>query len=970
MPMTLLALTLGWLGLLFALARLAEAREAFRRLSTHPLVYSLSLGVYATSWTFLGAVGLAREQGLTFLAVSVGPLLSAMLVPALWLPLLRVLKRNQLATVADLFAFRYRSQALGFAVALTMVLGIIPYLAVQVRSVAHTTRMLAPHLDTQLVGLAFCGVMVVFATLFGARHAAATERHPGLVVAIAFESTVKLLALLAVGVAVLWREGLPSPSAAQVEQMVEPVRSGGFITVLLLSVAAPFLLPRQFHMAFTEAPEGEAGERGLRTATWAFPTFLLLMNLPIPLVLWAGERLAPDGNADLYVLTVVARSPLLQSFAWLGGVSAASAMVIVSTLALSSMSLTHLVLPFQPMAEGDVYGRLRFARRVAVATLLAMAYLTFLALEQRIPSRGGTLAHVGLVSFAAVLQLVPGLTGVLFFPRANRSGVLAGLLVGVLVWLLLLALPLVGVVWVPLPEALTAGDALAVPALLSLSANVIGAVLGSHWSAQTPEEREAAARCRSELAPVALGLLPESVEGFVDRLSTVLGRAAARVEVEDALSNLKLTREERRPAQLETIRTALEARLTGLMGPVLSHAALRTEPPSAVETATPLAERLRLLEAEVELAAQRGHTSAAEALQAWQKAVFASLPVGVAVLGPQGEVAWWNRMMELLSGLPLEEVLGRPLQGRLGEALKVDGEHRWEVEASDGSEPGEVPPSRTWRVSSAILDGAPALPQGRVVVVEDLSAQRTLEARVAHQDRLASIGQLAAGVAHEVGNPLSAILMVAQNLLREKAPNDVPERLSLIVSEALRIDGIVKTLLTFSRTGRASRERRTSQVSLGRAVASAVTLCRLARRRDFVVEVPADGPWVEGVESELVQVVVNLLNNASDATPQGRSIRVWAAEAEGGSALGVEDEGAGMSEDVRRHLFEPFFTTKDPGGGTGLGMSIVESLVQAHGGRILVDSAPGRGTRLTLRFPASEGGPRWLTPVPAERPRA
>lgn len=950
MTATLLLVTLGWLTLLFVLARLAEARESFRRYSNHPLVYSLSLLVYATSWTFLGAVGLARTQGLTFLAVSVGPLLSALLVPAVWLPLFRILRRHQLATVADLFAFRYRSQALGFAVTMTMVVGILPYLAVQVRSVAHTTRVLARDLDTQLVGLVFCGVMVVFATLFGARHAATRERHPGLVVAMAFESTVKVVALLAVGIAVLLTTEAATPTAAEIQHLVGPATSGGFVTVLLLSVAAPFLLPRQFHMAFTEAPDGEAGERALTTATWAFPLILLVMNLPIPLVLWAGDRLNPEGNADLYVLTVVERIPALQYVAWLGGVSAASAMVIVSSLALSSMTLTHLVLPFRALSEGDVYRRLRAARRVVLAALLATAYLTFLAIEQQVPSRGGTLAQVGLVSFAAVLQLVPGVLGVLFFPRANRAGVLTGLTLGVGVWFVLIALPLVGVVPVHLPPEWTQGDALGLPSLLSVSLNALGTALGSSWSSQSSEERDAAARCRSEMAPVALGLLPPNVEGFVDRLAMVLGRAAARVEVEHALSALRLGREERRPAQLEQIRTALEVQLTSLMGPVLSHAALRTDATTQVEMTLPLADRIRRLEAEVELAIQRGHTSAAESLQAWLRAVFASLPVGVAVLGPHGEVVWWNRLLEKLAGRPLEDVVGHPVEGRLGEVLSRDGEHRWQV--IDGSQEAGDLPSRTWRVSSAALDGSPALPHGRVVVVEDLTSQRRLEARVAHQDRLASIGQLAAGVAHEVGNPLSAILMVAQNLLREQSPEDLPERLSLIVSEAMRIDGIVKTLLTFSRTGlNASTSRKTAVVSLGKVVSSAVRLSRLARRRDFVVEVPPEGPLVDGVESELVQVVMNLLTNAADATPAEKRIRVWAATVDGYAELGVEDEGVGMSEETRQHLFEPFFTTKDPGAGTGLGMSIVESLVAMHGGRVRLESEPGNGTRISLRFP-------------------
>jgi len=618
-------------------------------------------------------------------------------------------------------------------------------------------------------------------------------------------------------------------------------------------------------------------------------------------------------------------------------------------------------LPFRALGEGDVYGRLRSARRVVLAALLATAYLTFLALEQQVPSRSGTLAQVGLVSFAAVLQLVPGVLGVLFFPRANRAGVLTGLALGVSTWFILIALPLIGVVPVSLPLAWTEGDALGLPSLLSVSLNGLGMALGSSWSSQSTEERDAAARCRSEMAPVALGLLPPNVEGFVDRLAMVLGRAAARVEVEHALSQLGLGPGERRPAQLELIRTALEVQLTSLMGPVLSHAALRTDVTTQVEMTLPLAERIRRLEAEVELAAQRGHTSAAESLQAWLKAVFASLPVGVAVLGPQGEVVWWNRLLEHLAGRPLEDMVGHRVEGRLGEVLSRDGEHRWQV--IDGAqEVGELPP-RTWRVSSAALDGSPALPQGRVVVVEDLTSQRQLEARVAHQDRLASIGQLAAGVAHEVGNPLAAILMVAQNLLREQAPEDLPERLSLIVSEAMRIDGIVKTLVTFSRTGlNASTSRKSSVVSLGKVVSSAVRLSRLARRRDFVVEVPSVGPLVDGVESELVQVVMNLLTNAADATPADKGIRVWASTVDGYAEVGVEDEGVGMSEETQRHLFEPFFTTKDPGAGTGLGMSIVESLVATHGGRVRLDSEPGQGTRISLRFPLKVALDGWAVP--------
>lgn len=170
--------------------------------------------------------------------------------------------------MADLFAFRFRSQHLGAAV-VGMVVGLLPYLAVQLRSVAHTTQLLLPAADTRFTAALFVAIMLIFAMLFGARHAATRERHPGLVNAIALESVVKALALLAVGLAVL--VSFPNLSTpASTERMLEPVRSGAFVSVLLLSIPATFLLPRQFHMAFNEAPEGDEGERALRTATSAF----------------------------------------------------------------------------------------------------------------------------------------------------------------------------------------------------------------------------------------------------------------------------------------------------------------------------------------------------------------------------------------------------------------------------------------------------------------------------------------------------------------------------------------------------------------------------------------------------------------------------------------------------------------------------------------------------------------------------
>ncbi len=917
--MSLLLFTLGWLSLLFALARLAESRPSWTRFSQHPAVYAMSLGVYATSWTFFGAVGFARTQGISFIAVSLGPTLACLLIPSVFLPILRLVRRHQLATVADLFAFRYRSQALGVAVTLAMLVGVLPYLAVQVRAVASTAVALVPGLDPHFIGFAFCGVMLVFATLFGARHATTRERHPGLVMAIAFESAFKTLALLAVGV-VAWTLNI-SPSPGRVEAFLEPARTGGFGSVLLISIAATFLLPRQFHMAFTEAPEGEQGERALKTATWGFPLLLLVMNLPIPFVLWAGEALAPQANGDLYVLLVAERVPWLAPLVWLGGVSASSAMVIVASIALSSMSLTHLVLPWRRANGGDVYGTLVRQRRVVVGLLLLATFVVFLALEHGAgSSRGGALAQVGLVSFSAVLQLVPGVVGVLFLPRLSSSGVLAGLISGLVVWGVLLALPVIGLSGLTLPPWLAGNDVLGVSALVSLTVNVLVATVVTTLLPASPLELRAAQVCRDEVESLAPGRLPASLEGWVDRVARVVGRAAARVEVERVASELKLSRDETGVAALQRVGERLEANLTGLLGPVLSHAALAVSGDDE-PTEVPLAVRLRLLEEE----ARRGGSAAAEALRAWLSKVFAALPVGVCVVSPQGEPLWWNDGWTRLLGAPTAEGVRQ---------LGSDGEH--------------VVGGKALHLTSAEVSDEGPLPGGRVVVVEDLTERRALERTVAHQDRLASIGRLGAGVAHEIGNPLAGLLMVAQNLARESEPVDLQERLQSIVEQGRRIDDIVKALVTFSRREQQG-VRQPKLVMLDGVVRDAVALVSMTKHRKVEVALE-EGLLVSGVTGELIQVLVNLLSNAADASPVESVINVT-GRFDGEVVLEISDAGVGMSAEVQAKLFEPFFTTKDPGQGTGLGMSIVYSLVTAHGGRISVDSAPGQGTRVTLRFP-------------------
>ena len=276
----LFAVAMAYLLLLFGVAYATERGLVPGKLVRHPLTYALSLGVYATSWTYSGSVGFAKSQGFAFLTIYLGVTLACLLVPVLWEPVLRLCREHQLTSLADLFAFRFQSQGAGVLVTVFMLAGNLPYLALQIHAVTAAFKVLAQASPPSGIALMFCGLVTLFALLFGARHVTPRERHAGLGVAIAFESLVKLVALLTVGLVAVTSVfgGLSGLSRWLVEhpdalaRAYGPVQSGPWATLLLLSFAAGFLLPRQFHMAFTESLDG----RALRVAAWAFPLFLLL----------------------------------------------------------------------------------------------------------------------------------------------------------------------------------------------------------------------------------------------------------------------------------------------------------------------------------------------------------------------------------------------------------------------------------------------------------------------------------------------------------------------------------------------------------------------------------------------------------------------------------------------------------------------------------------------------------------------
>ncbi|RKH37131.1 ATP-binding protein [Corallococcus sicarius] len=977
----LVVASVGYLGVLFLVAYAAEKGRIPARITQHPLVYALALGVYATSWSYFGSVGYAARHGFRYLGIYLGLTLACLLAPVLWRPLLRLTRELQLTSLADLLAFRYPGQVTGTAVTLFALAGSLPYLALQIRAVVESARLLSPAASPALVGPGFCGVLVVFSLLFGARHPAPRERHEGLMLAIAFESGVKLLALVIVagwcvvsvfgGVGGLQDWLTLHPEA--VEALQRPARDASWAPLLVLSLVAAFLTPRQYHVAFTEAPERD----GLATVAWAFPLLMLLMNAAVPVLLWSGEALGLPWPADFHVLSVPAAkgAPALALLAFLGGVSAASAMVIVTTLALAPMCLTHLVLPLNTMrGRDDLYGWLLWARRVLIAAIILAGY----GFYRLIDTRPTGLVDLGLVSFVATAQFAPGVLGLLLWPQATRAGLLAGLGAGAATWTATLVAPLWEppsvVAWtnqVSVAMGFSADEPWGFATFTSLGLNALCFVAVSLATRQSLEETEAARVCAREAPGLSEGsVVASSPDEFRRQLEPVLGAQVAAAEVDRAREALDLSLDERRPAELRRLRDGVERNLSGLIGPVLARLAvgeaLRLDPGAR----TALADQLRFVEERLRDARDiRGPVRELEVVRRYLYRILEDLPLGVCAVGPDGEVVLWNAALEAVSRVPMDAVRGHPLArlpepwGALfsGLAQAHDGDTEVRVPVA-----GQTRSLRLHRSRLAHSEGDPAgASEGMTFLVEDWTERKAVDARLAHQDRLASLGRVAAGVAHEIGNPLTAIASLTQNLKYElEDPEAVRERVGLILQQCRRIDAIVRALVGFGHAGTVGGESRPfTRVAVGPLLAEAAQLARLSRKaRDVAcTHQSPDGLDVRGDAQRLEQVLVNLLTNAIDASPTGSCVELRADATGDEVRIQVEDRGHGIAPELSQRIFEPFFTTKQPGEGTGLGLALVEGIVREHGGSLRIEGRAGGGTRVTLslpRAPASEAPSR------------
>ena len=967
----LLFASLLYLGVLFGIAWITERDILPRHWVRHPLVYTLSLGVYAGIWAVYASVGLAAESGYGFLAYYLGISGAFLLAPILLNPIMRIGRAYQLTSLADLFAYRYRSQWAGTLVTLCSGGAILSLLSMQIQAVSTSASILAPDTSPRLISIMFSLIVVLFAMLFGARRHHEADNHPGLVVAIAFDSLVKLIALLVIGGVILFsvfdgmgglETWLESNAATSVATMSLSIDDGSWRALMLMSFAGALVLPHMYHMTFSENPSPKA----LAKASWGLPLYLLLLGIPVPLILWGGQALDVTTGPNFYTIGVAQalESPALTLLMYIAGLSAASGLMIVSTLALAGMVLNHVVLPLKtPKDQGDIYRWLQWVKRLLIAAIILLALLFHETVGKNLD-----LSILGAISLAGTLQLLPGALGVIYWPEGNRRGLIAGLVTGLVIWLITLVLPFSHtanlLAWLNAPMIPDYSN-WHIFTFVSLTANVSVFTLISALTTSTSEETSAAQACSvgALSRPQRRELLAGSSADFVRQLAEPLGFDVSRREIERALGQLKLPSVEYRPYQLRRLRDQVEVNLSGLLGPAVARDMVKRHIGFKPLARGGTAQDIRYVERALGDYQNRltGLAGELDNLRRHYRQTLQNLPIPACSVGEDGEILMWNQAIEELTGFTADDVVGARLMALpdhwhhlLDDFNSGDDLHRYKHRLDLKGRPHWL------NLHKATLSGPDHPDGGSVILVEDQTETRLLEDELMHSERLASVGRLAAGVAHEIGNPVTGISSLAQNLRLETDNPEILETASQIQQQTRRISTILQSLMNFARTGNHSQANLYEPVSIRRCVDESINLLSLSDqglRIHYINDCPAT-LLILGDEQRLLQVFVNLLANARDASPKGGYVRVT-GKADGYSAIiEIVDQGSGIPVDQLDHVFEPFYTTKATSKGTGLGLSLVYSIIEEHYGNIQVESptdpVSGLGTCVRLKLPAFE----------------
>ncbi len=1019
-----------YMAVLFAIAFYGDRRRAPLSPRVRAWVYSLSLAVYCTSWTFFGAVGQAADQLWSFLPIYVGPVLLMLFAPWVLQKMIMISKQENITSIADFIAARYgKSQALAVVVALICVVCVLPYIALQLKGIVLGVNLLigagpdSTGIRAQDTALIVSLILALFTIVFGTRNLDVTEHHRGMVLAIAFESLVKLTAFLAVGIFVTYGlyDGFgdlvdKARVAPQLnEYWKETVHWPAMLLQTGVAMTAIMCLPRQFHVLVVENIE----PRDLNLARWVFPIYLVLAALFVVPIALAGQMHLPAGvMPDSFVISLplAEAHPALALLAFIGGASAATGMVIVASVALSTMVSNDMLLPWLLRRKGEaeqpfeVFRHwLLTVRRVSIALILLLAYVSY-----RLLGSTASLATIGQIAFAAIAQLGPAMIGALYWKQANRRGVFAGLAAGSLLWAYTLVLPVVakglgwplhtfpGLAWLAGRPFGLSIEPLTLGVLLSLIGNfaLFGLVsvfsrtrVSEHWQASRFIGQEISQKLSSR------SMLAVQLEDLLMLAARFVGEERARQ------SFIRFAyRQGKGFTPSQNANDEWIAHTERLLAGVLGASSARAVVKAAIEG------REMQVEDVVKIADE-----ASEVLQfnrALLQGAIENITQGISVVDQSLRlVAWNHRYIELFEypdgliyvGRPIADIIRynaeRGLCGPGDPDLHVAKRLYWMRQGTPHTSERLFPNGRVIE-----LIGNPMPGGGFVMSFTDITnyrdaeqglknANESLEQRV--QERTFELSQLnhalieakgtaeaanqsksrfLAAVSHDLMQPLNAARLFSAALAhQEQLPEEATELVRHLDSSLRSAEDLITDLLDISRLegGRVSAEVAAFPLSnlydtLG------VEFRVLAQEHGIDFHVRGSKLRVESDIKLLRRVLQNFLTNAFRYA-KGHVLLGVRREA-GHLRLEVWDHGPGIPPDKLQVIFEEFKRLDShqtrAEKGLGLGLAIADRLCKVLGHRLEVRSWPGKGSVFSVSVPlARQPAPAPLNGHKVETPQ-
>ena len=1014
-------IALAYIGFLFLVASYGDSRHQLARGSrARLLIYPLSLAIYCTSWTFFGSVGVAARTGFEFLTIYIGPVLMVGLAYPLIIRIVRLAKGQNITSIADFIAARYgKSPAVAATVALIAIVGMIPYIALQLKAVSGSVGTILAAVSAgngaaePLLGdiaLFVALLMAAFAVLFGTRHIDATEHQDGLMLAIATESVIKLVAFLAVGSFVtfvmypgplaLFTDALQRPQTAAVLTSIPPATT--FLATTVLSLFAIVLLPRQFHVGVVE----NHSEAEVRRAAWLFPAYLVLINLFVMPIAMAGLLAFPAGgtDGDMFVLALPlkAHSELFALIAFIGGLSAATAMVIVESVALAIMVSNDIVIPLilkrraansgGPSSAGT---QLLTVRRIAIFAILFLAYVYYRS------AGPAQLASIGLLSFAAVTQLTPAFFGGLIWRRGTAPGAIAGMTAGILVWAYTLLLPSIsdvgvvgdilndgplGLAWLR-PQALFGLDLppLVHGVVLSLLANVMLYVGCSLIRRPTAIERvQADVFVPSSLAPMApsfrLRRSSVTTEELIATIARYLGDERTRKSFASFAASRRVSLAPHAEADFQVLQYG-EYLLASAIGAASSRLVLS------------LLLRKRTVSTKAALKLLDDANAAIHYNREILQTALDHVRQGIAVFDKDLALVCWNRQFGEIFDLPhsltrigiaLDEILRHIASEGASDVRDLDDQvaqrlAKYTSEAEPFleriAERGLVIEVRADRMPDGGLvttftDITPSVKAAEALERANATLERRVRERTRELTRLnaelerakseaddanVSKTRFIAAASHDILQPLNAARLYVTSLIERQEEDSEDASLVQNIDASLEaVEEIFTALLDISRldTGAMKPEMTDFRISelLQRLE---VEFAPLAREKGLDLIFMPSSLAVRSDRRLLRRLLQNLVSNAIKYTPKGT---VLVGCRRRGSQLRVEvyDTGIGIPHAKRRAVFKEFHRL-DQGArvarGVGLGLSIVERIARVLDCELALKSNVGRGSRFSVEVP-------------------